>query len=133
MVRRTVLAIAIVCGASAAAALAFASEISRAGKYLIERAVGEGRDFTPVTAGVNVDGRVVAAPNEPPRGEYCLFPPSRDSQAATAVPTDTLRSTSIGSAPLVLEGQSRIPDTLPPAFCTGYTVGTPRVRARGKP
>jgi hypothetical protein len=132
MVRRTVLAIVIVSGASAAAALAFASEISRAGGYLIERAVGAGRGFTPVTAGVSADGRVVGAPNETPRGQYCLFPPSRDSEAATAVPTDSLRSTSIGSAPLVLEGQSRIPDTLPPELCTGDTVGTP-ARRLGKP
>jgi hypothetical protein len=116
MVRRTVLAIGIVCGASSAAALAFASEISRAGSHLVERAVwgGRGRTAVPVSGtSVHGDGRIAASPNETPRGEYCRFPPSRAATAVAAVRADTLRGSSIGSTPLVLEGQSRIPDALP--------------------
>jgi hypothetical protein len=135
MVRRTVLAIGIVCGASAAAAFTFASEISHAGSHLVERAVWRGRGVTAVPASgtsVHGDGRIAASPNETPRGEYCRFPPSRASVAAAAIRTDTLRGSSIGSTPLVLEGQSRIPDALPPELCTGDTVGTPRVPRLGK-
>ena len=136
MVRRTVLAIGIVCGASAAAALAFASEISRAGSHLVERAIWRGRGFTAVPVlgtSVRRDGRLAASPNDTLRPEYCRFPQSRASIAAAAVPTDTLLGRAIGSAPLILQGQSRIPDALPPELCTGDTVGTPRVPRLAKP
>jgi len=135
MVRRTVLAIVVLCGALAGAVLAFASEISRAGSHLVERAVWRRRAFTAVTASatsVQGDGRLVTVP-EPPRGEYCRFPPSRGSEAATAIPGDSVLGNSIGSTPLPLEGQSRIPAALPPALCAGDTVAVPPVPGLGKP
>ena len=134
MVRRTVLAIGILCGASAAAALAFASDISRAGSHLVERAIWRRRGLTEVPAsGTGAHGgdrRLVAAPDET-RGEYCRFPPS--GGAVTAVPTHTLLGSAFGSTPLVTEGQSRIPDALPPALCAGDTAGTTLVPRLGKP
>ena len=136
MVRRTVLAIGIVCGASTAAALAFAPEISRAGSHLVERAVWRGRGATPVPASgtrVHRDGRIDASPNDTPRAAYCRFPPSRGSEGATAVPIETLLGNSMDSTPLAPPGQSRIPDAFPPELCTGDTVGTPRVPRLGKP
>ena len=138
MVRRTVLAIGILCGASAAAALAFASEISRVGSHLVEGAVWRGRGVTGVPASGRSgheggDRRLVAAPDETPREEYCRFPPRRTSAAAPVIPTDTLLSNPIGSTPLVLEGQSRIPNALAPALCAGDTVGTPPMPRLAKP
>ena len=138
MVRRTVLAIGILCGASAAAALAFASEISRVGSHLVDGVAWRGRGVTPVPASSTSahgggDGRLVAAPDETPRGEYCRFPPSRAAVTATVVPSDTFLRRSIGSTPLVLQGQSRIPDALPPALCPGDTVGTLPMPRLAKP
>jgi len=135
MVRRTGLVIGMLCGASAAAALAFASDISRAGSHLVERAIWRRRGFTAVPAsGTGAHGgdrRLIGAPDETPRGKYCRFPPS--GGAVTAVPTDTLLGSSIGSTPLVTEGQSRIPDALPPALCAGDTAATSLVPRLGKP
>jgi len=137
MVRRTVLAIGILCGASAAAALAFASEISRVGSHLVEGAVWRARGVTAVpasaTSGHGGDRRPVAAPDETPRSEYCRFPPSRGAVTATVVPSDTFLRRSIGSTPLVLQGQSRIPDALSPALCPGDTAGTLPMPRLAKP
>src|SRR4030095_15514222 len=114
MVRRTILAIGIVCGASAAGALAFASEISRAGRHLVERATWLGRGFTPVPASPNgghgPGARTPAEPGET-QGKFCSFSPSGAWEAASVAPTDTLLGAP-GSSPgrLVLEGQSTIPD-----------------------
>jgi len=136
MVRRTILAIGIVCGTSVVAALAFASEISQAGSHLVERAIRRGRGFTAVPASgtsVHGDGRIATAPNETTPPEYCRFPPSRASETAVAAPTEAPRGHAIGSTPLVLQGQSRIPDALPPELCTGDSVGTPPAPRLGKP
>jgi hypothetical protein len=133
MVRRTVAAIGILCGASAAAALAFASDISRARSNLVERAIWRRHGFTAVpasgTGAYGGDRRLVGAPGETPRGKYCRLPPSRTSIAAPLTPTDTPFSNSVVSTPLLLEGQSRIPNALPPALCAGDTVGTPPARS----
>jgi hypothetical protein len=133
MRRQTVLTIAILCGASAAAALAFVSKISRAGSHLVEGAASQGRGVTAAPASattVHGDGRLVAAPDETPRAEYCRFPPTHASEAATAVPNDTLLGNPSGSTPLVLDGQSRVSEALPPALCAGDTVKSQRL---GKP
>ena len=137
MVRRTVLAIGILCGASAVAALAFASEISRVVSHLAEGAVWRGRDATAVPSSGRsargVDRGLVASPDETPREEFCRFPPRRTSVAAPVTPTDMRLSDSLGSTRLVLDGQSRIPNAaLPPALCAGDTSGTPLQRS-GKP
>jgi hypothetical protein len=134
MVRRTILAIGIVCGASAAGALAFASEISRAGRDLVERATWLGRGFTPVPAPpISVHGGNVSSPNETPKGEYCAFPPAGGG-AEDLAPADTLLGAPVSSpARLVLEGQSTIPDSLPPALCTGVSpTKTPLLPPLGK-
>jgi hypothetical protein len=135
MVRRTVLAIGILCGASAAAALAFGSGISRVGHHLVVRGAWTGRGVTTVPAsGMRAHGsvRAVAAPAETPQGEYCRFPPRRGSEA-TAVPTDAAVGGTVGSTPLVLQAQSRIPDALLPALCPGDTAGPPVAPILGKP
>jgi len=127
MVRRTVLAIGIVCGASAVGALAFASEISRAGRHLVEHATSLGRGFTPVPAPPSsVHGGNFSAPNETPKGDFCAFPPAGGSGAGALASADTLLGASV-SAPgrLVLEGQSTIPDSLPPALCRGDSPAKP--------
>ena len=129
MVRRTVLTIGILCGASVAAVLAVASEMSRAGSHLVERTVGRGPGSSAKTASGasdRGDNRLAHAPDEGSRGEYCRFPESRGAEAATAVPPDA-RGNSVDSMPLVTEGQSRVPDALPQAQCVGDTVGTPLI------
>jgi len=105
MVRRTVLAIGMLCGATGAAALAFRSGISR----------GPAHSEVPIAA----------SPEQIPRAEFCAFPPRGGSEAATAVPANTLLGTSAGLPPLARGGQSRIPDALPPALCQGDTAGPP--------
>jgi len=131
MVHRTVVTIAILCGASAAAALAFG--ISRAGSHLTEHAIWRRGGFTTAPASgtsVHAGAHLAGAPDETPRGEYCRVPPSRVARPAAAVPSDTLLTSSIGSTRLGPEGQSRLTDALPPALCPGDTGGTfhgPRV------
>jgi hypothetical protein len=126
MVRRTILMVGIIVGASAAGALAFASEISRAGRHLVERATWLGRGFTPVPAPPSsVHGSGLSLPNETPKGEHCAFPPAGGPSAGAFATADTLLGASVNSPPrLVLEGQSTLPDSLPPALCTG---GSPAV------
>ena len=136
MVRRTLLAIGIVCGASAAAAFAFASELSRAGSQLVEGMGGRGRGVSAVRASstsLQGDLHPVPAPDESARGEYCRFRPSRPAVTATAVPTDTLLGNRSGSTSLIVQGQSRVPKALPPALCPGDTVGTPFMPRLARP
>ena len=136
MVRRTVLSIGILCGASAAAAIAFASEMSRVGSYLVDGAVRRGRAVTDEPAlgrSTDGDGRLVAAPDEAPPSEYCPFPRGRGASTATLVPADSLLGAPGGATRLALEGQSRIPDALPPALCAGDTTRTQLTPQLGKP
>lgn len=136
MVRRTALTIGILCVASAAASLAFRSDIFRVGSQLVERAASTGRGVAGMPAlgtGAHGDGRMVVAPDERARAEYCPFPPSRGQEAATAIPADTLLGNSVGSTLLARGGQSRIPGALPPALCAGDTVGTPPIPRLAKP
>lgn len=135
MVRRTILAIGIVCGASAAGALAFASEISRAGRHLVEHATWLGRGFTPVPVPAGaVHETGLSLPNETSRGEYCAFPPAGGSGARPLAAADTMPGASMSSpARIVLDGQSTIPDSLPPALCTGESAAkTPLLPPLGK-
>jgi len=127
MVRRTILVVSIACGASAAGALAFGSEISRAGRHVVERATWLGRGFTPVPAPTNRGhGDGLSLPNETRKGEYCAFPPAGASGAGALALADTLLGASVGSPPrLVLEGPSTIPDSLPPALCAGESPAKP--------
>jgi hypothetical protein len=127
MVRRSVLTIGLLCGASAAAALAFASELSRVGSR-VEGAVSREHGAAGVpSSGTSAhgDGRPVGAPDAIPRREYCRFPPGGGSEAATTVPADTLLGNAIDSEPLALQGQSRVSQALPPALCSGDTVRLP--------
>src|SRR5689334_11448767 len=123
MVRRAVLTISLLCGASAAAALAFASELSHVGSR-VQSAVSRGPGAAAVRSSgssAHGDGRPVGAPDATPRREYCRFPPGGGSEAATTVPADTLLGNAIDSKPLALQGQSRVSQALPPALCSGDT------------
>ena len=117
MVRRAILAIAVVCGGTAAGALAFASDIAGFGSHFTERPALRMRGFTPVPHAST--GPLSSEPNEVASGRFCRFRPA-DAEAVAGPPAaPSVGGTASSRAPLVLEGQSTIPDSLPPALCTG--------------
>jgi hypothetical protein len=122
MIRRTVLVVAVITGATAAGGWAFGADLSRVTLGLAERAGWSPRGFTPVPHSEGrTDESLLAAPNDSLAGKYCRFPQNGNVNAHVAPLAGT------GDAPLgvpLVEGRSKAPQTLQPAICTGEPADT---------
>jgi hypothetical protein len=118
MLRRAVFTAGVVFVVSAAAAFAFAAEVSRVGRAWIGGAAWPWRSFTPIPGSVE-KLKAARQTNELEKGAYCPFPTQgapahsiRDRRSSGATAPDSSRG-------LVLQGESAVLRSDSAAVCTG--------------
>jgi hypothetical protein len=115
---------------SAAAALAFAPELTRVGRAVSSHTPWRGRGFTPAPTSIDGAHRVASSLLNPVpdslQGKFCRYPATGAAKAEPSIDSlSSLVADSESSALLSVEGQSRNPKLQSEAICTG--VAPPRV------
>ena len=122
MLRRAVVISSLLGAVSAAAALAFAPELTRVGRAMTSLAPWRARGFTPVPSwgsDAHAAGLNPLSPADTAQGKYCPFPTAGGAKNDHA--DFVLSAGDADSTALSLVGQSRSPDGQTEAICTGTT------------
>ena len=120
MLRRTLLVTAVALAATAAGAMAFASDSVRFGLNWVDRTRWLGRGFTAVPAANgksdNAAAGVLGQVGDSTSGKFCRFPgvSGETPHVAARHPADSVSSDSV-----LLGGQTVVPGATTPAICTG--------------
>jgi hypothetical protein len=126
MLRRAVLISSLLGVVSAAAALAFAPELTRVGRAMTSLAPWRALGFTPVPGSGNTAhaaGLNPLSPADTAQGKYCPFPTAGGAKTEHA--DSVLPAGDADFTALSLDGQSRAPSGQTEAICTGTTA--PRI------
>ena len=119
MLRRTLLVTAVALAATAAGAMAFASDSVRFGFGWVDRTRWLGRGFTavPATNGKSENAAaVLGQAGDSTSGKFCRFPSvgGEAPHVAARQPADSVSSDSV-----LLGGQTVVPGATTPAICSG--------------
>ena len=120
MLRRAFLISSLLGAVSAAAALAFAPDLSRVGRIVGSLAPWRAQGFTVAPSSEAVHRRVPGFTGQPAdslQGEFCPFPDAASVRAHASDSAFVTADTS--SSELTLQGQSQITKPDSAALCTG--------------